>query len=672
MSALEWSLVNGQAPALDDNDSHLRELATLLLGSADFEAVLFSDEARHVFVESPELFSGLADSAHEESSNSHYLDIHSQMLRLIIAIALFDSFIQANWTGPDLAFTPLDLLPTVTTPISLEDLNTASLPYLTIQGETAYHLCSQPTLLLLSIRLFKSLSVQPKPLPTIPWWLLRIHLVHQSLLDEPAAFPSPTLAALRELAKTLPGDSDTLTRLHLEVGLLYHSVGHNKLANREFLLAARASGLEFELTGALGKKTKFQIEALSQLVLLAESRRRAGGDDEADHNGSFQKGVALTIVPEALALNDDTLLEETEFTKLTSASQAGLYRLSHLKMDPSSQPALHPLDQSLLLSLCLSQHNHSPTSGLTASQMMPYISRVLSHPRNWSIHTTALLLRARLESTRSRTVERSTLQLAALIEQMPASDSKAQERLRYFHQLPLLSKWEMERELAKRYLSLGLVRSALEIFTRLEMWEDAVGCLQRMEREDEAERIVRDLLSGRIVESQLVQESGRRKLSEPRKAKIEAAREAKLWCLLGDIALSSDAASKNPSGARAAAIKHYETAWDVSAHTSSRAMRSLGSLRFSEKAFEHAISCFKSALEINPLFARVWFTLGVSYVRLERWSEARDAFRKEVGVDEEDAEGWNNLAAVYLRLGEEGLSKGDVSGEDSLLILKLN
>jgi Flp pilus assembly protein TadD len=53
--------------------------------------------------------------------------------------------------------------------------------------------------------------------------------------------------------------------------------------------------------------------------------------------------------------------------------------------------------------------------------------------------------------------------------------------------------------------------------------------------------------------------------------------------------------------------------------------------------------------------------MGVSYVKLERWSDARDAFRRLVNVDEEDAEGWNNLAAVYLRIGEEGRDKEEVS-----------
>jgi Flp pilus assembly protein TadD len=62
--------------------------------------------------------------------------------------------------------------------------------------------------------------------------------------------------------------------------------------------------------------------------------------------------------------------------------------------------------------------------------------------------------------------------------------------------------------------------------------------------------------------------------------------------------------------------------------------------------------------------------MGVSFVKLERWSDARDAFRRLVNVDEEDAEGWNNLAAVYLRIGEEGLSKDQVRYTWHLMTLR--
>lgn len=653
MSSLEWALLSGRAPT--ETADRQSELVKQFL-EADFKAVLLSPEAKTIFNSTSGLYDALPLSS-PATSSSCLTPVDDPISRLVVALALLQGFVQTNWTGPDLDFTPLDILPP-TDSLSIDELNSASIPLLTLHGEPAYHLAAHPILFLLALRILRSL---PDSLITKPWFLLRAHLIHLSLLDEPVDLDPSIQTVLKALEKDLPEDQDLQARYHLEQGLLQYKLGNDKPANQHFLSAARASGLEFELSGALGKKTKYQVNALSQLVLLAESRDRpedteypsARNDGEGNGNGD---GRGL---PETMALNDDTLLEETEFTKLSNPSTASGSKLAHL--DPAVQPPLHPLDQSLLLSLCLAQHNNSPESGLTASQMMPFVSRVVSHPRNWSIHTTALLLRSRLESNRSRTVERSAMQLSALIDQMPTSDSTPQERLRWFHQIPLPSKWEMEKELAKRYLSLGVVRSALDIFTRLEMWEDAVSCLQRMEREEEAEKIVRDLLEGRKIESDLVTVLAKSTMTEGRRDKLSSGREAKLWCLLGDIALTNTAASKDPVKAKEKAVECYDKAWEVSGQTSSRSRRSLGSLYFSGREYERAVECLKDAVVINPLFGRAWFTLGVCFVRLERWSEARDAFRRQVGVDEDDGEGWNNLAAVYLRLEEENLPKGEVS-----------
>jgi len=141
--------------------------------------------------------------------------------------------------------------------------------------------------------------------------------------------------------------------------------------------------------------------------------------------------------------------------------------------------------------------------------MAPYIARVLSHPRNWSIHTAALLFRSRLESSRTRTVERSTLQLQALIDQMPTSDSTLSERLQYFHSILLPNRWKLEKELALRFASLGVVKSALEIFQRLEMWEEVVNCWRSMGRPDQGIAIIRDLLEGRKAEADEVLSRGK-------------------------------------------------------------------------------------------------------------------------------------------------------------------
>jgi hypothetical protein len=72
------------------------------------------------------------------------------------------------------------------------------------------------------------------------------------------------------------------------------------------------------------------------------------------------------------------------------------------------------------------------------------MQRVLDNPNNWMVHTMGLLLRSRLEANKSRTVERSVLQLQALVDQMPTQDSTVSERMLHWSSILIPSKWDME------------------------------------------------------------------------------------------------------------------------------------------------------------------------------------------------------------------------------------
>jgi tetratricopeptide (TPR) repeat protein len=578
--------------------------------------------------------------------------VEQELSFLALAVACLHAFVQANWTGPDLDIEPLQILTdeTGSSRWTREALHAKAITELACLGEPAYHLAKVPAFLRFSQILF---GLPYQHLKSVTWWRLRSATVHQQILDEPVALPEDFRASLEPLTSSFAREPDLAGQVFLELGLLEHHVSQDKSAGELFVQASRSTGLEYELTGALGRRTKFQETALSQLVLLAESQLE--GFPPTQNEKSSHKGVenasparANQKIPETLALNDDTLLEQTKFTSSKPAESGS--RLSHI--DASDQPPLHPLDQCILLSLCLNVRNTSPLHGLTTEQMAPYIARVVSHPRNWSVHTMALLLRSRLESSRTRTVERSTLQLQALIDQMPTSDSSTSERLLYFHSIPLPSRWEMEKELAERFLSLGVVKSALEIFERLEMWENVVKCYGALEKPEMGIAIVRDLLEGRKEDTEAVISRGK-STSISRKKLQDTTREAKLWCLLGDL----DSAN---------AAEYYEHAWKLSNQTSGRAMRSLGGYYFAHAKYPEAITCLGRAVKINPLLTRSWFILGCACMRVEDWEAAKDAFSRCVTIDEEDGESWNNLASMYLRIGtHKALKVNDASSPSS-------
>ncbi|SNX87123.1 uncharacterized protein MEPE_05833 [Melanopsichium pennsylvanicum] len=675
---------------------------------------------------------------------------------LCVAVSCLHAFVQINWTGPQLAASlePLSLLRNsspdsfpprpvdsdVEEKINAETsrlIHRSALEALAFKGEPAYHLCQVPFFLIFSKLLVEALlllttqergdddgSEGVEAIETLVWWRLRVFTVHSHVLDEPVAFGKKVFDPVNRLRDVLIARSASMTkgeggkksawaslaaRLILERGIALQRLGSDREASETFVEAAKVNGLRYRMSGALGKRTKFQKEDKTQLVLLAKSVVVDGGkedeeaekQDEAGNEGRkvqdegesdsvmkeadkepMETGFAAKANPEdqvagmpsTYALNDDTLLEQTKFTTTTSLSctntEANSDDSDLLSLDPNSQPALAVLDQCTLLALCLNIRNTQASHGLTSNQMSIFITRVLSHPRNWMVHTMSLLLRARLESNRTRTVERSVLQLQALIDQMPTNDSSVEERLKFFHALDLPPKWEMQAELARRYASIGVTRSALEIFERVEMWEDVVTCLGMLGRQEEAREVVRELLEGKKVEADVEVSVRRRNAVESSSnigggsgvqseaqqvmyRRMDRAREAKLWCLLGDLDPSS-------------ALIHYTKAWNVSASSSARAARSLGGVYFSCCNYENASKWLKSALNINPLFTRSWFILGCCYMRLEKWKEGAQCFRRCTGLDDEDMESWNNLASCYLRMVEKEESARDVIGVERM------
>ncbi|WAQ82325.1 hypothetical protein PtA15_2A642 [Puccinia triticina] len=479
----------------------------------------------------------------------------------------------------------------------------------------------------MAILLIDQLSSSAAEFPTVIWWKLRAEILRRQLFDQPIPLPSQLLDQIHRLAHALPSadpcDLDLLPMLTLERGLAEHLTGNEKAANRLFRDAVSQAKFEYQLTGIPGKRTKFQEKEISQLVVLAQSRTRpttaTATSSTAVPSPSTQESMPVT-----LTLDDDTLMEKTQFTQSAD---------SPLQLDPSNQPSLYPLDQALLLALSLSIKNTSPAHGLTNAQMAPFIERVLENPNNWSIHSMALLIRSRLEAHRTRTVERGLLQLQALVDQLskdaendPADKSTALERVRWTWSLALPSRWELERELGQKFSGLGLTRSALEIFERLEMWEHVVQCHLNLDSKTIGISLVRELIEGKKIESSL-------KMSRSRSTR-EPKRLGKLWCLLAELEGKPE---------------HWETAWTVSQHTSSRAMRSLGAHHFMQGDYPKAKQCLLRALDINPLFNKTWFIYGCAAMRTDDWDEAERAFRRCVGLDDEDAEAWNNLATVHLK-----------------------
>ncbi|RPA93657.1 TPR-like protein [Choiromyces venosus 120613-1] len=658
MNIAEWSLVHGldskYSPPTDTEQANADPALELLqeLSESNFE---------HLFPWSLHEATVIADLAICNDSDVEYLrstkdyagflekilsstDIPGFAL-MCMGIAGVRAFIQSNITGPPLSFSPERvLLPDelAEEPEFCKELSKSIIASLSVDGETAYHLT--PNVLLLAfgkIVLNSSVLKENSKLETLPWWRARVNFLHQKVLSEATAtLHNVIYEDIKKLVDLIPSqDSDLRAKFLVERALIDTYFGYDSRALKGLEEAASVTGLKYAITGVLGKRTKFQTFDTSQLVVLARSEEGSSSE--------------VTAKPKTLDLNDDTILEAISFTPKSTQVQGESTLPSELaSLDPGNQPQLQPLDAAILLLITETIKNTNPADGITREEMLPYAERVLQHSVNWEIYTLGLLIRSRIEGYKSRTVERGLLQLQAVVDQViadttgtdisydsnnavstflpkPKEDEVApvKERLLYIHQLSVPTRWELEAELASRWISLGGIRTALEIYERLEMWAEVALCWAATEKEDKARKVIRDQLF-HSVKSEDDSDDSRQEI-EP-----VPPNAPRLWCILGDI-------DQDPS--------HYERAWEASKGRYARAKRSLGRHYFSKREYQKSAEAYMESLKQNPLNGPGWFALGCCWLELENWESAVEAFSRTVSLDETDAEAWSNLATALLR-----------------------
>ncbi|KAF2771985.1 TPR-like protein [Teratosphaeria nubilosa] len=669
--------------SLPEEVAGLTEPFIARLENGEYQQVLESEEARQLLGHVDVL-----DFEHSQPGSWNDLGFlrlghlakdrpRSRWIHCCIGYAALLAFIQSNVTGPTLPFSSAK----VVLPQSLgqdvaqtREIRKKLVAEMSTDGIAAYKLTPNVELLSLAECVLSHPSVLKAVAPA-RWAKMRALFMRQRLLSEVSSTLQnqiyDDLDVLDEVLFADEGLRGARVEFLLERASIHLHHGLEKLARADLEKARLLRGFGHRLTGLMGKRTKFQVKDTSQLIVLAKSAEcKETGDVATDGstngvNGSTNE-IATAGGPTKLDLNDDTLLESISFTDVSKDQKQNEESLPPTlqELDPSNQPKLDALDSTILLSFASSIKNTSPEDGLTREETLPYATRVLEGgSSNWQVYTQALLVRTRVEAYNSRTVERGLLQLQALVDQVigdtasfgspqtgsaeaattflpRAKESESalvSERLRYIFQLASPTRWELEAELASRWVSLGGLRSALEIYERLEMWAEAALCWAATEREDKGRKIVRRLLfhttdGGPGIQEDHVGEDETWEGAARQPPPLDAPR---LYCILGDFDSSA---------------KMYEKAWEVSNHRYARAQRSLGRMYISNRDFVKAADAYSKSLRANPLNGSSWFALGCALLELEQYEKAAEAFSRCVQLDETDAEAWSNFAAALLRI----------------------
>ncbi|GFR09823.1 tetratricopeptide repeat protein 27 [Trichonephila clavata] len=349
-------------------------------------------------------------------------------------------------------------------------------------------------------------------------------------------------------------------------------------------------GLGIELCGAYGKKTRFQSKATSQLLV------KLRGKNNKKTSEIPSKIVDQFEYPSDLHLQDDTLLNKVSFVDDED------YRVD----------CLLPEEQLVLLAYCLLTKKKEAFDELLREEIMAYVNCILEQPKVWTIYIKALVMRCKLEKHLSRRVERSLMQLEAVIQSIKKNEPgfSVREYMLYAVDLPMI--WSLERDLADLWMTLGGTKSALAIYEKLKSWEDIVKCYTRLGRTSCAEKLIREQLA--IKETPY------------------------LWCLLGNVLDDR---------------KMYLKADNLANGTNARACRSLGYYYYKRQEYKESIPYFEQALKINPLDSETCFSLGYAAHQCKDYSLACNSYRQAVALDQDNFKAWSNLANAFIRLDQK-------------------
>lgn len=528
---------------------------------------------------------------------------------LCTGIASLLLFVQCNFSGPNISKNVTDYL----------DLHGSSgeeyQKDLAIDAEEIDVNAKHAELLIVAQCIFENCELNNKYI--VSWWCLRSVITYQHLLDECCATLFTKIE--NKITDLLNWDicKKLKAKLYLELAQFY--LLYNRTNDSEKCLndAKVCLGINFELSGELGKRTKFQERNIAQIMLCITFNEERTSPAEEDEN----------LVPETVKLDDEVRLDAIEY--------ATNYKI----------PMLSAVEQNTLLNTVQFMQRARPKDELLREESQAFIVSLLAQKNNWSIRFVTLLLRCILESNHKRTIERSLSQCELLMIELNRETPVALKRLNNAWSVGLHSLWKIRALLAGTMFHLGLVKGSLEMYLSMQMWEEVIVCYNVLEMRNRAAEVIKE----QIAKNSTV----------------------KLWCLLGDaiddiscyekawnLSLHKSSRAKRHWGQYLFArkeykdcIPHLQQSLEINSLQSMVWLR-LGFAALETEDWELAAHAYRRYTYLEPGEFEAWNNLAKSYIKLGEKTRAHYALQEALKYSFSNWKVWDNFMVVSAAIGQ--------------------
>lgn len=471
-------------------------------------------------------------------------------------------------------------------------LQSQMIEYLSISGEEPY---KHIKLLIFYVIVYDTLLNNSKIFENLEddeillnLWKSRVLFLQNKFLKEPVGILKEKIF---DLLKLINSNEKLKTLEKNQLGLIklehsYYMLKYYKYKECENLVegAKEDFNLKINLTGRLGRKTKYQVFDSAILVIEAQS-------STLNTNKNSQEENPLTVKLD----EENPLLESPNITDTTELISSDLSVYDHSYISAF----IHLL------------HRSEPDEDLLREVILTYTNKCLNNSYDWLVYSKILLHRSLAENRKSKTIERSLLQIQSLCEQYNDRNPTPYNRLKFYFSLDYPLIWNLKKSYAEMFMTYGALLTAFEIFNELGMYEECVNCLYAAGKNDRAQQFAETIIT---------------KYQDP-----------SVYCVLGEIQNKEEM---------------FHKALEISKNKYIRAYRCLGKFFYVQNKIEEAAKWYEKALEINPLFPNVWFTLGCIYLKLANWTNAARAFSRCVQIDESNGEAWANLGSAFNQMNK--------------------